>query len=345
MVTIDEMEFFDLLERSCGRITGETKAVICDGLSILARSLSQNMKADLIRVAQGDPFLPFIQDYFLYRHEIICTELKEATPELIRLVSSSIPLSPALVWIALLKELMRFVGRKAINKYKSVIAIEFHYNNFPEISLYDSYRYLHIVTTLAFNAWEHNIIIMMIRAIDLLVSGIDRAVDARSTGREFDIPNPKANAKYLIVLNTHNWHRDRRFLMSLCSAVTSKAKENKEQNKPDADPYGKSILPFPDVFILALGTTLNRRARRQRWECARTIQRAVRKYIYGPGMPGSSRGNDLLDVQGGRLRQEELALPILLCRSVGRRLINRLSRRELLEILRRYGSAHGIEVE
>lgn len=317
------MDFFTHLEQECGTsLSDSNRQLICSGLTLLSNSLKVDMTADLERVAAGDPFLPHIRDYYKYRSELHQTNLKETVSEVGHCLRQG-GATREQIWGALIKGLMRANARRIITRYEGAISTHFAHARPPPIPLYDMYRYLYIVVTLGFPQWEHDVIINMLKIIDYLVLGIGVA---ERTG---DVPG--GTRKYLLIMNNHNWHRDRRFLLALCTVVARGM--TSELN-----------LTFNDVFQLALRTLLDRPSRRREWDAALVIQRAVRKFIYQPGMGGSSRSADAIDLQNGRLRPEEAEVPILSCRTAARRLVNRMSRRELLEILRAYGKDHGFHV-
>ena len=317
------MNFFDAIELRIGQqLPDEIKRVIFDGLNLMSVSLAKNQAEEVLRVGTilGEQrYLSVLTDYYALRTELYRANLMDAIPELIMYLQHE--LSPEVIWFALLKGLLRNVGKRLYEQYTVLLgnAQVTDRTRVAPLTLRQMYRYICIVTTMSFDTWNHEILLRLVDTIDDFTDEIQRPDTIPVTFR-----------KWKPLLMYHCWYLDRRFLVALCSIVIPL-------------PVGGKI-PFVDLLSLAIRTAIDRPSRRREWDAARIIQRSVRKYIYGPGMPGTSRGADNMDLSKGLLTEGEASVSIILLRKIGRHLANRMSRRELLEILRKYGPSHAIEV-
>ena len=315
------MNFFEVIEQQIRQtLPDDIKRTIFEGLNLMSISLSKNQAEEVLRVGSllGEQrYLSVLTDYYALRTELYRANLMDAIPELIVYLQIQ-PLSPSIVWFALLKGLLRNVGKHLHEQYTILLgnAQVTDRNKIAPLTLRQMYRYICIVKAMAFDTWNHEMLLRLVDTIDDFIDEVQKPDTIPPTLR-----------KWKSLLLYHCWYLDKRFLVALCSMVTSSLK-----------------IPFIDLLSLAIRTAIDRPSRRREWDAARIIQRAVRKYIYGPGMPGTSRGADSMDISRGLLTEGEASVSIILLRKIGRHLVNRMSRRELLEILRKHGPSHAIEV-
>lgn len=318
------MNFFETIERGIGQpLPEQIKRLIFEGLNLLAMSIAKNQADEVVRVGSllGEQrYLPVLADYYALRTELYHANLSDAIPELLPYFQGDF--TSRIIWFGLLKGLLRSVGKRLYEQYNLLLgnAQIADRSKLSPLTLRQMYHYVSIIKTMSFSTWNHEMILRLVNTVDDFMDELQKP----------DVI-PVTLRKWKPLLLYHCWYLDKRFLVALCSVMMS----SPQQNTP---------MKFMDILLLAIRTAIDRPSRRREWDAARVIQRAVRKYIYGPGMPGTSRGHDNMDLSKGLLTEGEASISIILLRKIGRHLANRMSRRELLEILRKYGPNHAIEV-
>lgn len=129
-----------------------------------------------------------------------------------------------------------------------------------------------------------------------------------------------------ILLNRYPWRRDQQFLQHILDVARS------------IDEYGGHNRSILEPILLDLLF----RAQEWRQQVRKNFGQRIREYLYAPGMPGTARMKSHWEQSQGSVCPQCQAHSITTFRQLSRKLMNRLTKAELAEILQRYGQAHGI---